>query len=182
VDGLLAGCLMASVLHDSGARAWLRKALSLPVFCGLAGGLVWSIHCHGEYTTVLESLLIPLLLAGTVLRRATWVGRLLEWKPLRLIGRASYSIYLWQQLFAIQISNNHKLSALQHFPLNIVAIFTCAAGSYYLVERPLLKWASRSPASQDARPRIVKTCEHIAMTGSGSPAVTATENVPSTPR
>jgi peptidoglycan/LPS O-acetylase OafA/YrhL len=150
VDGLLAGCLMAIVLKDSRARAWLKRALNLSVWSVLAAGLVWWIHRHGEFTTVLESLLIPLLLAGTVLRHETWVARVLEWKPLRVMGRASYSLYLWQQLFAFHSSGDLPFSALQHFPLNVVAIIACAGASYYFVERPLLKWASQVPVDRGA--------------------------------
>jgi peptidoglycan/LPS O-acetylase OafA/YrhL len=105
----------------------------------------------------LESFLIPLLLAGTVLRHETRVGRMLEWKPLRAMGRASYSLYLWQQLFALHSSNNSELLALQQFPLNVVTIFACAAGSYYLVERPLLKWASQVSEDRAAFPKPAET-------------------------
>jgi peptidoglycan/LPS O-acetylase OafA/YrhL len=143
VDGLLAGCLMATVLNDGRARAWLKRVLTLPIWFALATGCVWWIHRHGEFTTVLESLLLPVLLAGTVLLCETWLGRILEWKPLGLLGRASYSVYLWQQLFAFHTSANSTLSSLQRFPLNIVAIFTFAAASYCIVERPLLKWSAQ---------------------------------------
>jgi len=153
VDGLLAGCLMAIVLHDRRARGWLQRALNLPIWCVLAGGLIWWIHRHGEFTTLLESLVVPLLLAGTVLRHGTWAGRILEWKLLRVMGRASYSLYLWQQLFAFHSAGHSTFSAVQHFPLNVVAIFTCAAGSYYLVECPLLKWASKAPVGRVACPK-----------------------------
>lgn len=78
-------------------------------------------------------------------------------EPLRAMGRASYSLYLWQQLFALHSSNNSELLALQQFPLNVVTIFACAAGSYYLVERPLLKWASQVSEDRAAFPKPAET-------------------------
>ncbi len=156
VDGLLAGCLMAIVLSDDRARAWLKRMLRLPVWLIMLLGLLWSIHRNGESTTLTESLIIPLLLAGTVLRHETWVARLLEWRPLRWIGRISYSLYLWQQLFALAAADRQPVSYLQQFPLNVVAIFACAAGSYYLVERPLLKWASQVPTNGCASPEAAR--------------------------
>ena len=58
---------------------------------------------------------------------------------MRWIGRISYSLYIWQQLFLGTIRRPLPLGILQEFPLNIVAVFVCAATSYYLLERPLVR-------------------------------------------
>ena len=59
---------------------------------------------------------------------------------MRWIGRISYSLYLWQQLFLVhaKIPRPLPLGRLQDWPLNIVAVFVCASASYYLLERPLV--------------------------------------------
>ena len=69
------------------------------------------------------------------------MGRLLESAPLRWVGRLSYSLYLWQQLFFI--TRSREPGPLQHFPLNVLAVFACAALSHYLVEKPLMTWGQR---------------------------------------
>jgi peptidoglycan/LPS O-acetylase OafA/YrhL len=57
---------------------------------------------HSSAATTFElglSLCVPLLLAGTVLNPEWRISRILEQPPLRWVGRISYSLYLWQQLF-----------------------------------------------------------------------------------
>ncbi|MDQ6814433.1 MAG: acyltransferase [Bacteroidota bacterium] len=57
---------------------------------------------------------------------------------LNYIGKLSYSIYLWQQLFF-----SSRLERLSSFPYNIVAIFIVAFLSFNLVEKPFLNLRSR---------------------------------------
>jgi len=67
-------------------------------------------------------------------------SRILETWPMRWAGRISYSHYLWQLLFLAgwEVPRPLPFGSLQEWPLNIVAVFVCAAASYYLLERPLL--------------------------------------------
>ena len=85
-----------------------------------------------------ESFLVPLILIGTVLNPSLLLSRILETSPMRWIGQISYSLYIWQQLFLVTVIRPLPLGRLQEFPLNIVAVFVCAATSYYLLERPLV--------------------------------------------
>jgi len=71
-------------------------------------------------------------------------GRFLELPALRAVGRLSYSLYLWQQLF---FHANHEGLWFQSFPLNIAFIFTCAGLSYYFVERPAIRLGHRIAGS-----------------------------------
>jgi peptidoglycan/LPS O-acetylase OafA/YrhL len=102
---------------------------------------------------LLQGTLIPLLLIGTVAHPSQWVGRLLELRLMRLIGRISYGLYLWQQLFTASGADSFrsKFLYLQHFPWNVLAIFACASLSYYLLERRMIqtghKLTSRRPAT-----------------------------------
>jgi peptidoglycan/LPS O-acetylase OafA/YrhL len=83
------------------------------------------------------NLVIALLISRYVQFPELFGGRLLNTKPLVAIGVASYSLYLWQQLFLIQF--RQPLSIVQVFPLNIIAAGACAALSYWLVEKPFLR-------------------------------------------
>jgi peptidoglycan/LPS O-acetylase OafA/YrhL len=85
------------------------------------------------------------------------LGRFLNWSVIVHIGRISYSLYLWQQLFTGE--NQH----FSPFPLSVVWIFLCAEGSYWLIEQPFLR----------LRDRIVPT------TAASSPLNTPSEAVTS---
>jgi len=56
------------------------------------------------------------IVAGTVYGANRPVSAILEARPMKWIGRLSYSLYLWQQLFSLPQANSN-FSILQHFPL-----------------------------------------------------------------
>jgi peptidoglycan/LPS O-acetylase OafA/YrhL len=94
--------------------------------------------------TTLEGVCIALLLLWAV-RAEGVAGRILNAKPLVHLGVISYSLYLWQQLFA-----NAEASPLGQFPINLIGCFLAAEVSYRLIERPFLRLRQRvfpSPAS-----------------------------------
>jgi peptidoglycan/LPS O-acetylase OafA/YrhL len=87
---------------------------------------------------------MPGIILGTVLKAQSLGTRILEWGPLRWIGRISYSLYLWQQLFFVQrFLEFRPLGRLQAWPLNLVLTFLLATCSYYVVERPLVRLGHR---------------------------------------
>jgi peptidoglycan/LPS O-acetylase OafA/YrhL len=87
---------------------------------------------------------MPGIVLGTVLKAKSLGTRILEWSPLRWIGRISYSLYLWQQLFFVQrFLEFRPLGRLQAWPLNLILTFLLATCSYYLVERPLVRLGHR---------------------------------------
>ncbi len=67
--------------------------------------------------------------------------KLLNCSFLEYIGKLSYSIYLWQQIFF-----SEKVGNLKSFPLNIILIFVVANLSFYLVEKPLLSLRTKFKA------------------------------------
>ncbi len=58
----------------------------------------------------------------------------LNWPPLMWLGRISYSLYLFQQLFLDSISGKPVIAL--PFPLNLAGALGAAVLSYYLVETP----------------------------------------------
>jgi peptidoglycan/LPS O-acetylase OafA/YrhL len=96
-------------------------------------------------TGFLIAWLMPLAILGTMLRPQSWVSRLLENPVLRYIGRISYSLYLWQQLFMISHfgANTARLGILQTWPYNWLMAFVCTLFSYYLIERPITRLGHR---------------------------------------
>ncbi len=93
------------------------------------------------------------ILAAVVLAVITDPGRLarvaLDLPPVRLVGRLSYSLYLWQQLFTYWWELGDAWFA--RFPANLACTLVVSAASYYLVERPVLAWRdlrARGPRSR----------------------------------
>jgi peptidoglycan/LPS O-acetylase OafA/YrhL len=66
-------------------------------------------------------------------------GRVLNARPLVLVGSLSYSLYLWQQLFL----NRGAHSLVTAFPLNVALAFAAACASHFLVERTFLRLRER---------------------------------------
>lgn len=65
-----------------------------------------------------------------------------EWLPIAWIGRISYGLYLWQQVFLIPYELRSDLKWAD-FPLNLALVFVIAAISYYVIEKPLIRVGHR---------------------------------------
>jgi peptidoglycan/LPS O-acetylase OafA/YrhL len=64
------------------------------------------------------------------------LGWVLNTRVLRHLGVISYSLYLWQEMFA-------GANTVRFFPWSLPAILACAELSYWLVERPALRLRER---------------------------------------
>jgi len=139
-DGLLWGCWIALLAAVPAYRATLARRLSPGIIAGLIVLLVACIVLNPPLAMAWEAFLVPVILAGTVLNPKLLFSRILEASPMRWVGKISYSLYLWQQLFLVgwKMPRPLPFGRLQEFPLNIVAVFVCASASYYLLERPLV--------------------------------------------
>lgn len=173
IDGLLLGALAALALAAPAARA--RLALLLRPGLVIGGVLALAVApfvglpqvelprwIHGCALQTFVALLVPLLLLGTLLHPRSALGRLLECAPLRWIGRLSYSLYLWQQLFLTpthapftgepvpQLLPEWMLA----WPWCFSGLLLCALASYHWVERPLTRLGRRlaEPATEGRAP------------------------------
>jgi peptidoglycan/LPS O-acetylase OafA/YrhL len=131
---------MALMLSNPSWRKWLAGWLSVPVWVAAVAVLVADVAYVPPFAMLWRAIVIPIILAGTILHPKSAVGMVLELAPVRWLGRISYSLYLWQQLFLPPDDVSHPLGALQAFPLNLVSLFGCAILSYYLIERPLIRF------------------------------------------
>jgi len=107
-------------------------------------------------------LLQPILhvsIAGIVLHVIQVPYRALNWMPVAWLGKVSYSLYLWQELFCSNASLHYGL-------VLALPALACACLSYYLVEQPMLrlreKLSSRpkplpTPAVQTAAAAVAKS-------------------------
>jgi peptidoglycan/LPS O-acetylase OafA/YrhL len=147
LDGLLWGCWLALMLVKEGWRDRLTRWLSPSVWLVLVATFIVCVYRQPPFAMLWQSVLLPFILVGTVLRPGNSLGRFLETAPLRWVGRISYSLYLWQQLFLASSAAPRASRLLQSLPFNLVAVLACAMLSYYLVERPMIglghRWSSR---------------------------------------
>ena len=145
-DGILWGVLIALLYGEPVWRQRLQRLLSLPLTWPLLLFLLFGLEFMQKLDWKLEfmlltvrAIIIPLLLLGTVIHSQGLTGRLLESAVFRWLGRLSYSLYLWQQLFLVWNDKRVPgLSFLQIFPYNLLAVLCCATLSMLLIENPLI--------------------------------------------
>jgi peptidoglycan/LPS O-acetylase OafA/YrhL len=138
LDALLWGCAVAFLLDDSVQRKQLVKQLRFGVWVAMAGLLGLSIVYYSQMSSVMVAVLIPILLAGTMTNPEWRLSRALELAPVAWLGRISYSLYLWQQLFLVP-GWQHPDKWWQQWPANLPVSFGLAIGSYYFIEKPLIR-------------------------------------------
>jgi peptidoglycan/LPS O-acetylase OafA/YrhL len=116
-------------------------ALPLALLSVVFSGLDWKIVCAA---TVLTAAATPLLLIGTMRRPRGGLGAVLELPPLAWLGRISYSVYLWQEVFFVwDDARSASLGVLQSPPWRLMLVLACAAASYYAIEKPTLRLGAR---------------------------------------
>src|SRR2546422_9070020 len=118
LDSLLWGCAMAFLVHDRKSKDKLTSTLN--PFCWSIISLAIFIPHYSFKIQALTPLmligiflvpfLIPVMLAGTVLHPGWMLSRILENPLLKWIGRLSYSLYLWQELFLFDGGKFHSQS------------------------------------------------------------------------
>lgn len=142
LDGLLWGACAACIYQQ--LQRWepglLFKVLNILLF-GILIFLMLSKFNDYKLNFIkysVESFLIAYTILMFSLDRS--YHKFFELTFLRWIGRISYSLYLWQQLFLVE--NNSKLQELelvQSLPINLILTFAAACFSYYLIERKFIK-------------------------------------------
>jgi len=143
LDGLLLGCMAALLLANAENRKWMMQYVTTPVWAGLM--VIYALFqiIPGRHLySIWESAILATVVVWTVIRPDTLAGKILESNPLKWIGRLSYSLYLWQQLFRIR-GGCKPLAWQQEFPFGIVMTFLVAALSYKYIERPLIRVGHR---------------------------------------
>jgi peptidoglycan/LPS O-acetylase OafA/YrhL len=137
LDALLWGCVTAFVLDAAKERLKFTNQFRFPMWILAAGVVMFSAVNYSPLTSVFVAVLIPLLLAGTLVHPEWRVSCVLSWTPLVWIGRISYSLYLWQQLFLMP-GWEPAAQWWRHWPWNIALTFAAAIASYYLIEKPFI--------------------------------------------
>ena len=154
MDYLLWGSTLALLSQGRDLKQFVtRYAASVLAVSAVAAAVALNVVKPKGYF-IAQALLFPLALLATVAQPQAGLGRLLESAPLRWIGRLSYSLYLWQQLF---FHSGYTHGVLQRLPLNLALALSCAWLSYRFVEQPAIKLGRTllEPRRQFARAAVI---------------------------
>jgi peptidoglycan/LPS O-acetylase OafA/YrhL len=135
LGGLMWGCCAGIIYQSARFHGLAVRYYRPPLFWCCLGLLCATQRWYIPLSSLWSSALIPLLILGTVLHPASLVSSVLEWPPLQWIGRISYGVYLWQQMFLIPLWEPRVLHFVQTWPVNLLMPFLCAIASYWLLER-----------------------------------------------
>ncbi|MGL3151569.1 acyltransferase family protein [Microbacterium sp. A82] len=93
----------------------------------------------------LSGLLATTLIGCLVLAPASPLARLFALRPLALLGRWSYALYLWHWLVWVFLQQTPLRGTGFVVPVALVATLALSGASHYLVERPILRrsWSWR---------------------------------------
>jgi peptidoglycan/LPS O-acetylase OafA/YrhL len=148
-DQLAIGCLLAIfAARIPHIRGWLAFVMVVATFL-----IPWFPATSPGRTLFMLFILRPLVnlsIAGVVLHVMQVPYRLLNWSPVAWLGKISYSLYLWQELFC----SNPSLH-LGYFL--VLPALGCACLSYYCVEQPMLRLREKR-----ARSRLYKQSLRVA--------------------
>jgi len=148
LDAFMFPCILAILLRrESFAKrfaAAMRPAgwVSLvAVFAmGVAAAVLFPVL--REPQRIFQSAVLPVIIAATVHRPGDWVGRFLRLPALECLGRASYSVYLWQQLVFGFAPGNWPARAVS-LPLLIGGLLVISEASRRSIEEPFIKAGKR---------------------------------------
>jgi peptidoglycan/LPS O-acetylase OafA/YrhL len=143
-DFLFSGCFLAymSFYHHDRVVAFVKQTKSFFVYCAIFA--IWictAFEYHPDYdrifipvSGIIINVCISFLLVYFISKNHSLGYKILNYPAVTFVGRLSYSLYLWQQLFLAK-SNFWFLK----FPFNIVLTLLTAYISYIVVEKPFLK-------------------------------------------
>lgn len=147
-ESLLIGCLLAQVRDArpdwlsmsaprlrTGVVAVAAAVVAIVAFAGIA-----PLEASGLAQTA-ALLAVAAIIATVAAGNVPGISTALSLRPVEWIGRLSYSLYLWQQVFCWSSISGRYATA--DWPSLIVASFLTAAFSYYVVEQPALAWRQR---------------------------------------
>ena len=148
IDTILVGCILAFLVRTEyfsrWNEGWLRHPLvavgssaALALTKWFAPGIAHSESLESTISAVFMCLLVNWFLQN----EATRIARVFQFSAVLFVGKLSYGIYLWQQLFLGPREGG--MSAFRGFPLGFALALLAAAASYFLLERPALRLKER---------------------------------------
>jgi peptidoglycan/LPS O-acetylase OafA/YrhL len=150
-DGLLMGCLVGYLVSWD----FLPKSRALEVFMKFAalasvffiGFLAFTIKHDNPLLYTGGFSFAALGIAVTLLTLVSWPAApataVLGFKPLAWVGRISYGLYLWHWPVRGLVFGKAVQPSPRQIIVATVLTFAIASLSFYVIERPFLKWKKR---------------------------------------
>jgi peptidoglycan/LPS O-acetylase OafA/YrhL len=156
-DSLLIGSCLALALANSPGKVERFRSLMQRIPSGLlwVALLFWSAFGQNYKYSLYQSiqlLLAALLLGQVVLGQGRWSQAFFQHPALRFVGKLSYSLYLWQQLFLL--ARPPSWGTWPTFPIWLLPPMVLAFLSYKFVESPALRLKRRFAYSYDRDPNF----------------------------
>jgi peptidoglycan/LPS O-acetylase OafA/YrhL len=149
LDSILIGAALALLPYDrllTPLRPWARTLLGWAALATLvaAAELLQPSSATlylGGFTAVA---IVAAVLIAVELQPGTGLHPFLVWGPLAVVGRLSYSLYLWHfPVFLVVADHTSQWTAPKRVLLAWCLTFAAAAASYRLVELPVLRRKDR---------------------------------------
>lgn len=138
------GALMAIVLHSR--RGFTRIAPLLRnqgILLVLVLALVTAVAAPVAVDGRVIGALMALVVAACATREDSVLSPLLRWRPLAFVGSISYGVYLLHMLAANAVRPTLGLHhGPQLFVATLVTVLAMASASYFLFEKPILRYKS----------------------------------------
>lgn len=165
--GMLLGLALAWTLRAAGGPSPLpvalaRRTLPWAATAALVMLMAMAVRVGQDESAfrgglALTAVLTLVLIAGTI-TKDSWMCGLLEWRPLALLGRHSYGLYLWHWpvflLVQLALPGWRGRGMWLIWTLTLAFSALAAALSWRIVERPVARWSDRRTgrggASRDA--------------------------------
>lgn len=126
--------VLAGILRSRYTPLALIFAMALQF--GFTGTVRWQFAANMMLFTPARAILLAFFIVWAVRNPEHPIGRVLNCRPLRIIGVGSYSLYLWQQMF---FGPGASFTSSWNLEERLLGAGICAVGSYFLVERPSLR-------------------------------------------
>lgn len=150
-DGLLMGCLVGCLLSWNllPKSRWFELFMK---FVALAAALfivflVVNIRHENPLLYLGGFSFASLAIAVTLLTLIAWppvlVTAVLRFKPLAWVGRISYGLYLWHWPVQGWVFGESAQRSCRQITVAFGLSFAIASFSFYLIERPFLRWKKR---------------------------------------
>jgi len=154
IDSIMIGCWLSVAISDDIWRARLTRIVTAisPAIVWMVL-LAWTVAVRTIFPTAfltVQTVLCVIVLGRLILSPTPKLSLIFGNPILRHLGRISYGLYLWQQLF-VDNPNSHW-GALQRFPINVLVALAIAELSYWLVEVRFLNWKERFSARGESQP------------------------------